>query len=322
MPLLPRCPSAPLVHTVIFVGVDGVLNVRMRNPTWDILRQECASDESIFGTKVVSVYQVPGEDAGDTLERYLGECSSPKLSSFPSRLVGRLASLIQAAGERQDVAVILSSDTIFVNQLEKALARHLGVPSFAFDGLMPVTSDNPRDRLKSLKSEISNLPPESCTHSLRVLVLDDLLCSPLDWKPKSIEKYLVAQVPSSIEVAVKFVHTYDEWKTPDGLSVQIGTGIEVEHMHQAERFLRGEANLDLDSEDENGLAMGQFRSIRSQCSLRSDDFGEGIQSISLQSMKSMDSIKSKASVMSTFSCRSRNLFAGLRSSFGRTTISI
>merc|ERR1712008_550118 len=41
----------------------------------------------------------------------------------------------------------------------------------------------------------------------------------------------------STEVAVKLVHTYDEWTTFSGLTMQVGSGLTMEYFCQALRFL-------------------------------------------------------------------------------------
>merc|ERR1712003_186924 len=52
--------------------------------------------------------------------------------------------------------------------------------------------------------------------------------------------------PAASSISVKLMHTYDEFKTEDGLLVQLGAGLNLEQLAAAESFLRGDSEAALD----------------------------------------------------------------------------
>jgi len=124
----------------------------------------------------------------------------------------------------------------------------LGRP-FAFDATTKQANErNASDRLQCIGDYIHNLCSGRADCSpLKVLVLDDFFCSPLNgWlcggrsirSAGAVERYLRDCAPGqAVELTVKFVHTYDEWRTQSGLRVQVGSGLTQASYHEACEFL-------------------------------------------------------------------------------------
>merc|ERR1719270_787706 len=103
------------------------------------------------------------------------------------------------------------------------------------------------DRLRSIGRHLESL--SACgALPLRVLVIDDFFLTPLSgWlcddvevsKAEDAEAYLRNCAPSA-DLRVKLVHTYASWETAAGLGVQVGCGITMAHLRQAEDFLEAE----------------------------------------------------------------------------------
>lgn len=253
-------------EVLLFVDVDGVLNVAIR----DVYRQPVALTDA----NVVSAYSKWDEREGrgdktaiervcSTYSRQLehdehstyAKFASDPLSGVSDVLVNRLAVLISLLGKR--CKVVLSSSWRHprhadrVAMLEKLLADHLGKP-FEFDARTRMRNDDstPGGRLEAIAEYIdeycATLPQVSGSSAqLKVLVLDDFHVHALDWSSggklidstDSMEEYLETRAPAHVNLSARAIHTYDQWHTIDGLQVEIGAGLSLEHFKRAKSFL-------------------------------------------------------------------------------------
>mmetsp|Transcript_4 Transcript_4/g.6 ORF Transcript_4/g.6 Transcript_4/m.6 type:complete len:343 (+) Transcript_4:91-1119(+) len=246
--------------TLVFVDVDGVLNVGARDegdaPV--LLNKEGIAD----ATRLWGKHE--NHPMCDTIERLVsvsrrklthGENST--FSKFACRgnselsdlLVCRLTEVIKAAGDHR--MLVLSSKwkryKARVKRLEKAISVHLR-SSFVFDAMTALENDcTPGTRLQAIGDFVEGLCTwrGSSAPTPRILVLEDFhitamdgwLCDevPMD-STAAAEEYLWARagVP---EATVRLVHTYEEWRSPGGLRVQVGAGLTKEHFCAAMQFL-------------------------------------------------------------------------------------
>jgi len=257
---------AKMADTVLFVDVDGVLNVGARdggNPPLVLDRAGVKGALSLWGKREQHPDRQSIERVVALTRRRLGHGENSsyfKLAIDDALmvspiLIARLASLIRSAGDRK--LVVLSSTwqrpihRERVERLEEALSDCLGVP-FTFDartGSGPNDSSPPGrlqaigDFLEALTTRRGSMP----RRRLRALVLEDFHISAMDdWacgdmtmdSIAAAERYLVQRAQNtSTELVVKLVHTYDEWTTSNGLFMQVGSGLTMEHFCQALRFL-------------------------------------------------------------------------------------
>jgi hypothetical protein len=172
--------------------------------------------------------------------------------------LARLAHIIRAAGEH--ASFILSSTWRLpqhrarVKKLEAAISEHLG-RAFTFDDRTDLFPDHtPQERLGAIGKYVTEYATRNSgmIDQLKVLVLEDFHISPLAGlgslngyemdSIEAIEKYLRERVEcarTQAETQVRFVHTYDEWTTPEGLSVQLGCGLTMGNFCKAMSFMGG-----------------------------------------------------------------------------------
>jgi len=261
-------PMGVDVETVIFVDVDGVLNVGVRDQEDAPLlfndsnrdfalgqrgrRQANKHDEDCVQKLIaVATQNPPAHDEGSSYSAL----TCAKGSHISEVLAKRLAKIVQAAGPRR--SVVLSSNwrkpqhAHRVRKLEVEVSKHLGT-EFVFDArTRPADERCASDRLRCIGDYVESLcSPNGRFHDgrpLRLLVLEDFFITPLDgWacgnskidSAAAAEAYLLKRAPSSANVAVKLVHTYHEWRTPSGLRVQVGGGLTNSFYQQAMDFIR------------------------------------------------------------------------------------
>mmetsp|Transcript_77864 Transcript_77864/g.242583 ORF Transcript_77864/g.242583 Transcript_77864/m.242583 type:complete len:260 (+) Transcript_77864:104-883(+) len=135
-------------------------------------------------------------------------------------------------------------------RLERAISEQLGSP-FAFDARTgPRDESTAPGRLRAIGDFLSDLCAWRAElggdAGLRVLVLEDFHITALDGWPcdgepmestAAVERYLQQRALSPMDLSVKLIHTYDEWRTPSGLLMQVGAGLTLHHYCQAARFL-------------------------------------------------------------------------------------
>ncbi|CAJ1380911.1 unnamed protein product, partial [Effrenium voratum] len=218
------------VETVIFVDVDGVLNVGIRDDEGPLLLNE---RDLRRVKKLRSSGKVFGENVQRTIERILlaaarlqpcGESYAAVACKGQAQLAGvfvqRLARLIKAAGDH--TMVVLSSKwqehTEKVRYLESALGEHL--PNFAFHaktGLELVI--NPESRLLSVARYLETLGLRESKSQLKVLVLEDFHISSLGFccqgeamdGAEKVEAFLRKKVKAQ-DCEVKLLHTFECWE--------------------------------------------------------------------------------------------------------------
>lgn len=259
--------------TLIFVDVDGVLNVGIRDenpamPALDFSMENLSTCYSILNSgkvaaedaatvdKILSVaahsLEPLSEDYATYGELLTDNCNSLLDVDLIPVFVQRLAILIKAAGSRR--LVVLSSTwrrsqhSKKARKLEKAIAAELGEP-FVFDARTSLEEN--RDvagRLKGIRAFIQDHVAAShrLVGPLRVLVLDDFHNRPLNgWKcdgntissAQDAEAYLKCGIPAHLSSSVRVIHTYAEWHAETGRLVEIGAGITMNHFRDGLEFL-------------------------------------------------------------------------------------
>lgn len=255
--------SASAADTVIFVDVDGVLNVGARDDSDGdapllVNEEGMRGALKMFGKHKRHPMRNTIERLVSIAKRRLGQTDSSSYMKLACKgesqvsdvLVDHLVKLIVAAGEHR--IVVLSSKwqkyPKRVEGLEKDISRHLGSP-FAFDGRSGLEAECSAEcRIGTVGKFLENFLAwrGEPVNKLRVLMLEDFHITPLDgWtiggiqvdSEETAEEYLRQQMPVSENITVKLIHTYDEWTTPSGLLVQLGAGLSKAHFSRAAAFL-------------------------------------------------------------------------------------
>jgi len=262
------CPSQQsdlAAETFIFVDVDGVLNVGIRDQEDAPLlfnqankefalsqqgkRQPRQHDENcVQRLLAVAQQSLPSEEGS------YSDLACTQGSHICEALARRLAQVIVAGGER--CTVVLSSNwrkpqhANRVRKLEAEVSKHLDC-TFTFDArTAPANERNASDRLRCIGDYVESLcGPNGRFHDgrpLRCLLLEDFFITPLNgWacgnaridSTAAAEAYLKSRASASANIQAKLVHTYHEWKSPTGLRVQIGAGLSHTFAKQAFEFL-------------------------------------------------------------------------------------
>eukprot|EP00439_Symbiodinium_sp_Y106_P051162 s5526_g6.t2 len=263
-------PTSPItrasVDTIIFVDVDGVLNVGIQDDDKPPL---LFRDEDVHTALRLAKKGYNGPEASCVeklsalAEHQVGFKENGTYDKLMTRngaeltdlLVQRLAKLIALAGP--NAKVVLSSSwrrphhRTRRRQLEESLAQHLG-KSFRFHSVTALYREEKTaaDRLETVGDYLA----EFCHRrddvtSLRVVMLEDFFITPLDgWKlkgraiknPSDAERYLDSRARSmspALSVQSKLCHCYDHVKTSSGLRMQVGTGFTQQLFEEASAFL-------------------------------------------------------------------------------------
>lgn len=252
-------------ETLLFVDVDGVLNVGILDPGRAILSFSIANvTQALQASKAQAGGPVRGAAAKivSTYRREVGHGEDSTYAKFISSslevsdvMIGRLAQLIHAAGD--NCTVVLSSSWRHpqhegrVQRLEEALSAPLG-KKFRFHARTALVEDrSPGMRLRAIGDFVSQRSRRcACPWTrYRVLVLDDFHVSAMDgWRcdgarvdsTAAAEKYLQSRMPGHGDSSARVVHTFDKWTTPSGLAVRVGAGLTSEHFCSAMHFLSGD----------------------------------------------------------------------------------
>jgi hypothetical protein len=266
----PSLHSTSAAQTLLFVDVDGVLNVGIGDPgnapiEFNSTNVERAAAMWSKRSDLPTEIQTCLERIAATRTRELRfdeDGTYEKFESSPHNnlsdvLVGRLAKLVIAAGE--SCTVVLSSTWRLprherrVELLEQAISRHLG-RVFTFSARTDVCEDRtPQGRLECIGDFVEQhcRSAEGPAGKLRLLVLEDFHLTPMgSWahgetrmkKAEDVERYLCSRAPDSVEVSAKLIHTFDEWQTESGLKMNVGCGITQAHFREALTFLDGRKN--------------------------------------------------------------------------------
>lgn len=251
---------AQVADTIIFVDVDGVLNVGVSDGDQGplLLTRDGVHDVSkLWGKHSHHPMRDTIERLVSVSKRMVGHGEEATYSKFATIgealisdvLVGRLVKLIQASGERR--LVVLSSTWQKYKQkvklLERAISAQLGSP-FLFDASSGVEAAcAPDSRLISIADFVGGLCAWRGDEApmLRVLVLEDFhvnamhgwLCDGHSIRSTTDAEQYICRRASQHNVRAKLIHTYDEWRSPSGLLVQLGTGLSIHHFSHALQFL-------------------------------------------------------------------------------------
>jgi hypothetical protein len=251
------------VDTLIFVDIDGVLNVGISDPGNRPLEFSTANYNRAQGSwnsrhesehrgsieRLISTHSRElGHGEGGTYGKFLSEGST----GLSDALVERLANLLEAAGKNRMVVISstwrLPQHRARVQRLEDAVSRHMN-SRFSFDSRTSLVPDNtPEQRLRTIGDFVQDFcdqRPIDESKDLRILVLEDFHITPLgNWSCEgemmdgvaTVERYIQSR-SGHTQAAVKLVHTYDEWKTPEGTLVKVGGGLTLAHICAARNFL-------------------------------------------------------------------------------------
>lgn len=253
------------METLIFVDVDGVLNVKIGDPGHAPLSLNSLNVERAEAAWAERYSCQPREQ--QCIERVVATCAREigngeagtykKLTSSPATglsglLVGRLAQIIRAAGK--GAQVVLSSRWRLpkyarrVKVLENAIGCHLGKP-FMFHARTPLCEDQSAAARLLCIGEFAAAhcrKRDGSSARLRMVILDDFHMTALGtWSmnghrmdsAKDVEEYLLSCIPQSAAAGAKLIHTFDEWMEPGGLAVRIATGLTEDDVGQALSFL-------------------------------------------------------------------------------------
>mmetsp|Transcript_112824 Transcript_112824/g.224450 ORF Transcript_112824/g.224450 Transcript_112824/m.224450 type:complete len:296 (+) Transcript_112824:55-942(+) len=247
------------VSTWVFVDLDGVVNIGIRDDTGTMLdfsaanlrrasrMQGCSCCPNPMAQRLLSVSDLKlGHGEGGTCTTLR---SSPGLRASHV-LVDRLAKLINAAGRKRKIVLTsawrLPEYANRVSIIEEAISESLGEP-FVFDDRTPLGAETTAEQRLAI---IGKYIAMHCTRGeagspVRVLVLEDFFATPLNgwtcdgssmFSAEDVEHYLHNCFRDPSHVLVSLVHTYDEWTTITGLHIQIGSGLTMRHYCKGLRF--------------------------------------------------------------------------------------
>jgi len=239
--------------TLIFVDADGVINVGINDGSGQaplLICQDnldrckpCSSPPPVGSRKAMShiMYEAAcrqvGYDDDDTYAKF----AAPGSSHISPLLVQRLAEILRHAGPH--AKLVLSSSwrqshhLKRVEALEAALSEYSG-KTITFDAHTKSGSDHPTKRLEIIGDFVHeySMNEQPSYRPLRVLVLDDF-CASRPFSIELVEEYLRERSLQPQNTSVKIVHCYDKWTSSFGQSVEIGSGLTLAKMSEAESFL-------------------------------------------------------------------------------------
>mmetsp|Transcript_85629 Transcript_85629/g.247163 ORF Transcript_85629/g.247163 Transcript_85629/m.247163 type:complete len:333 (-) Transcript_85629:552-1550(-) len=253
---------AALTDTVIYLDIDGVLNVGIGDGgvaplllnDINIKMAMDVKDPSLLAPQergyVDKVITVANRPLGSTENGTYSSYACPGSDQFVDILLARLADIIRAA---DDPFVVLASNwrkpkyKNKVRGLEEAISRHMGC-KFVFDGATGLVNEKGAvDRLKCIGEHVNMFCTDPArVGAVRVLVLDDFFVSASEgWamggglrigSEADVESFLqhCANVPN---VSIKMVHCYIQWLLNTGRRVEVGTGLTIERTRAAMEFL-------------------------------------------------------------------------------------
>eukprot|EP00437_Effrenium_voratum_P042155 CAMPEP_0181485086 /NCGR_PEP_ID=MMETSP1110-20121109/46364_1 /TAXON_ID=174948 /ORGANISM="Symbiodinium sp., Strain CCMP421" /LENGTH=296 /DNA_ID=CAMNT_0023611035 /DNA_START=1 /DNA_END=887 /DNA_ORIENTATION=+ len=264
-----------LVNTILFVDVDGVLNVGiydrcdapilLKSSELALAKEICAmgwkGTDGMTALKICSLAATQADQSGTTFEAL---ASQDQLSKV---LVRRLAELIEDAGP--GCHVVLSSSWRKQQHLkrrrtlEESIGESLG-RDFSFDDATEMRPEvHPGDRMQAIREYLrtfAKTEEHRLAEEVKVIVIDDFFLSPLSafspfvcgvtrvcstWEA---EGYLQEQLEKlGILASVKILHCYAEFTTKNGLILQVGTGLSSDLLKEAKLFLEQPVECDCDS---------------------------------------------------------------------------
>lgn len=263
--MVTTCQVLQDAETLLFIDVDGVLNVAIQDPGSDPaafsgenlkLARSMAGQGNPLADRISTVADrsIPVDEEEGNYERFV---SQP--GDLSDLLVGRLAHLIQSSLACGSSARIVLASFWRRPQhierqrfLESRLTHHLGRP-FSFDDH---TSLREEKGAACRISTIGDYIEDFCQHrtgsylrKTRVLVLDDFSASALrgltiDEMPidsaEGAERYLLNRAGDGSGVSVRVIHTFEEFYHVDGengMQVSMGCGLRLDYFNRALHFL-------------------------------------------------------------------------------------
>eukprot|EP00931_Biecheleriopsis_adriatica_P057646 TRINITY_DN34213_c0_g1_i2.p1 TRINITY_DN34213_c0_g1~~TRINITY_DN34213_c0_g1_i2.p1 ORF type:complete len:309 (+),score=39.89 TRINITY_DN34213_c0_g1_i2:33-929(+) len=263
--------AAEEVETLIFLDIDGVLNVGIRDPG---SRPLSFNDANISVARKLEECKACNETSEILLAVMRAETCDGNTSTyaeFVSRrdidicdvFVDRLTQILQAAGSMRRVIICSSwrrpKYAALVEKLENIVSASLD-EDFKFDDRTSLKDENGgADRLLLIGEYISSHCNGKHKDRMRVLVLDDFFYQPIRGyncggmrvdSLASAESYLRDRHHTIELLRVKIVQTYTECLLPSGMHAQIGSGLSLQHLNDALSFLNESGNASFDTAPE------------------------------------------------------------------------
>jgi hypothetical protein len=268
------------IESLIFVDVDGVLNIGIEDPQGAPLT--FSADNLQTAWRMVDMPDVVAQRIRSVAAREIGHDEHPTWDGCPARyeqlmaennglspvLVRRLADLISIAGTQSKV--VLSSKwrnkqhAAARRSLEVQLSAYLG-RDFMFDDFTALHDEkDAMGRLEILGDYVEHVCQQrrsAGVRKLQILVLDDFFntnLAKLSCKgfaidsPSAAERYLHGRTGKDPNVSIRVVHTYDHWISRAGLPVSIGCGLTAEHTSYASDFLTSSHGTTADKLQDSG----------------------------------------------------------------------
>jgi len=252
-----------LGHVIlVFVDIDGVLNIGISDPGHGS-PLSCNPDNVCKANKIGEATRlrstswqrllaVSGRHVDTENSTYGDLCEGS--GHLANIFVERLAALLAAAETQGEVICVLSStwrvkNMKGVRQLEEGVSKHMG-KQWCFDAMTDAEErGNPSGRLENIGNFLTQWVKtyEGTFDTARALVLEDFHITPLNgWSlrgmsmtcEQDVEAYLYERLPPLVEnVAVRFVHTFDQWTTASGMDIHVGSGLTSKHFRGAMDFV-------------------------------------------------------------------------------------
>lgn len=253
-------------QTVIFLDVDGVLNVGIHDDKAapllfrdkDVRMAQKLANKGYRGPEaecVAKLTALASHPLGDGEQGSYEMLMTQDGAELSDVLVGRFAELVRSTGD--DCRIVLSSSWRRPQHLkrrkalEEAIGRHLD-RHFEFTDITSTCRDerHAADRLETIGDylfELCSKVPEAS--ELRVLVLEDFFISAMNgWLcggqemdcVNAAERYLESRartVKAGPSTFVKLYHCYDDITTNSGVSMQVGKGFSDEFLTEAKAFI-------------------------------------------------------------------------------------
>lgn len=271
--MAPMDEAAPesLVDTILFVDVDGVLNVGIYDPfdapillksselsmAREIVAMDYRGFDSATAYKICALAATPADP--ESTATFEALASHDQLSKV---LVGRLSELIQEAGPK--CHMVLSSSWRKKQHLKRRQRLELDLSEalgryFTFHDVTQLTPElHAGDRLQAIRSYLQDFAGANLCGAgeLKVIVVDDFFLSPLSYADpfritgapgvpggelhtlEEVEDYLLQPLGEmGIEASAKVLHCYRKVVTTNGLVLQVGMGLSNGLLKDAKEFL-------------------------------------------------------------------------------------
>jgi hypothetical protein len=248
---------SPKVPTLFFLDIDGVLNIGIKDIGGPLSFNEAnfsiarklfqGTAKSDTAEALLSVMRMQADDGSSTYGDFLSRNDLDVCDVF----IHRFVKIMRAAGENR--RVIISSSwrrpkyEKTLRRLETIIGGYLCQP-FEFDDCTTIENEvGGHDRLCLIGDYLENFcVGESPPAEFRVIVLDDLFYSPIRGyncrgtfvdSLRGAEQYLEARAPAASKSTVRIVHTQMSCSLPNGIEVNVGTGLSLKHLEDALTFL-------------------------------------------------------------------------------------